>query len=155
MKKIAAMILSMLVVLSCVFAVSVNAEAQSGLDNFLDTSKDLTVAFLGGSITEGAGSSPSSNRYATLITNEFFQKTRTNGAKVTEINGGVGGTGAAFGLQRINKDITYANPDIVFVEFAVNDAGTAEEPLKNYMENIFLHCCILTEKSGCYCKISD
>lgn len=136
MKKIAAMILSMLVVLSCVFAVSVNAEAQSGLDNFLDTSKDLTVAFLGGSITEGAGSSPSSNRYATLITNEFFQKTRTNGAKVTEINGGVGGTGAAFGLQRINKDITYANPDIVFVEFAVNDAGTAEEPLKNYMENI-------------------
>lgn len=136
MRKIAAMILSVLIALSCVFAVSVNAEAQSGLDNYLDTTKDLTVAFLGGSITEGAGANPSSNRYATLVTNEFFQKTRTNGAKVTEINGGVGGTGAAFGLQRINKDITYANPDIVFVEFAVNDSNTAEGPLKNSMENI-------------------
>ena len=136
MKRMSAMVLSLVIVLSCVFAIPASAEAKYGLDNYLDTSKDLVVAYLGGSITEGAGSSPPSNRYATLVTNEFFQASRTNGAKVTEINGGVGGTGAALGLQRINKDITYANPDIVFVEFAVNDSGTAEASLKNSMENI-------------------
>ncbi len=136
MKRMSAMVLSLVIVLSCVFAIPASAEAKYGLDNYLDTSKDLVVAYLGGSITEGAGSSPNSNRYATLVTNEFFQASRTDGAKVTEINGGVGGTGAAFGLQRINKDITYAKPDIVFVEFAVNDSGTAEASLKNSIENI-------------------
>ena len=52
---------------------------------------------------------------------------------------GIGGTPSDLGLFRLNRDICSQNPDIVFVEFAVNDGGPAQaNPLavKQRMEGI-------------------
>ena len=92
------------------------AEQTYGIDNLNNEKGDLVIAYLGGSITEGSGASVYTNRYATKLTNQYFQEKFPN-KKVTEVNGGVGGTPSNLGLFRVDKDIASKNPDVVFVEF--------------------------------------
>ena len=72
----------------------------------------LTVAYLGGSITEGRN-----------YTTPFSDYLKENFAKggFTEINAGMSGTSSVVGLVRSEKDIVSAEPDIIFLEFSVND----------------------------------
>ena len=72
----------------------------------------LTLAYLGGSITEGKNySSP----YTNYIKNTFAK------GQFTEVNAGLSGTSSVVGLVRSESNILSANPDIVFIEFSVND----------------------------------
>ncbi len=72
----------------------------------------LTLAYLGGSITEGKNySSP----FSAYIKNTFCKGT------FTEVNAGLSGTSSVVGLVRSEKDIVSKNPDIVVLEFSVND----------------------------------
>src|SRR5574344_1643794 len=86
--------------------------------------EQVTIAYLGGSITEGTNAQPKeTNCYAYLsdrIFEDTFAKDKTT---IKYINAGISGTPSMLGLERCNKDIIAANPDIVFVEFAVNDDG--------------------------------
>lgn len=118
-------------------ALEVPTPTSYGLDNLLDESgsQPLKIAYLGGSITEGSGASNPQNRYASLLTKEYFEKNYANGREVIEINGGVGGTPSDLGLYRMAKDISAEAPDVVFVEFAVNDRNRGETAAKN-MEGI-------------------
>lgn len=80
---------------------------------------DFNVVFLGGSITEGAGASKYQNSY-TYIVGQYLKNLHSN-EKVNIINGGISGTGSHFGLFRLRKDVIDKNPQLVFIEFSVND----------------------------------
>ena len=94
--------------------------------------EQITIGTMGGSITEGAGAS----NYAECWASRFAVRFGTtygvdNGSNVTLVNAGVGGTPSTFGYMRFGKDIVSrvpetdpdGYPDIVIIEFAVNDWG--------------------------------
>ena len=85
----------------------------------LTTEKELTVAYLGGSITQGAGaSSPEKTSWRALTT--AWLRGRCPGVPVREVNAGIGGTASDFGVFRCGE-VLANRPDLVFVEFVVND----------------------------------
>lgn len=86
----------------------------------------LTVAYFGGSITQGS-SAGNDLCYARLTTN-WFEETFPN-AKINYVNAGIGATGSYIGVYRADRDVTSKNPDIVFVDFSVND--TTEHTQRN------------------------
>lgn len=88
--------------------------------------EDTTLAFIGGSITQGAGAVPiNSQCYARKIFEGFCELTgRSTDDNVHYIKAGVGGTPSELGMLRYKKDILdEGTPDIVVIEFAVNDEG--------------------------------
>lgn len=87
--------------------------------------EDVTVAFIGGSITQGAGAVPiQQSCYAKLAYDAFCRRFAKNG-NVHYTKAGVGGTPSELGMIRYERDIlgSGAAPDVVVVEFAVNDEG--------------------------------
>ena len=78
-----------------------------------------TVAYIGGSITEGVGGDEE-NCYAKLSFNYIAENYGT-GDNFEYVNAGVSGTPSILGNLRVKKDVLDYNADIVFVEFAVND----------------------------------
>ncbi len=86
--------------------------------------EEVTLVYLGGSITQGAGADPEKeNCYAALSAQLFADKFADDESKVNYINAGIAGTPSLLGLTRCNKDVISHNPDVVFVEFAVNDGS--------------------------------
>lgn len=90
--------------------------AQSG--------EKVTLAYLGGSITEGI-SAGSDLCYAKLSCDHFAEKFGT-GDNVNYVNAGISGTPSKLGILRLDRDVLAYDPDIVFIEFAVNDGGEAD-----------------------------
>jgi len=84
-----------------------------------------TIAFLGGSITQGAGAVPLQEKcYARLFFDGLCRIYGAGGAQY--IKAGVGGTPSQLGLLRYERDIGRdgaVRPDLVVIEFAVNDEG--------------------------------
>lgn len=94
--------------------------------------EDVTIAYIGGSITQGAGAKPiESKSYAYLSYRGFCERfTPDDGAHVTFVKAGVGGTPSELGMIRYEKEVTdygKIKPDVVIVEFAVNDEGDETE----------------------------
>ena len=110
------------------------------LKKVIDRAKNgevITLATIGGSITEGAGAAS----YAECWASRFHVRFKTaygadNGANVCFVNAGVGGTPSPFGYMRYQREIvnrvpakdTDGLPDVVVIEFSVNDW---EEPTKH------------------------
>lgn len=84
----------------------------------LQANEEVTVAYIGGSITQGI-SAGEDMCYARLTTNWLEEK--FPGAKINYVNAGIGATGSVCGMARADTDIIEKNPDLVFVEFSVND----------------------------------
>ena len=94
--------------------------------------EDVTLAYIGGSITEGALASPNSKCYAEVSANAFAKAYgKGDGSNVHFINAGMSGTPSDIGVVRYNRDVINRlpegcdHPDVLFIEFAVNDYGTA------------------------------
>lgn len=87
--------------------------------------EDVTIAFIGGSITEGAGATPSQKTCYSKVAYDRFCARFGNGENVHYTKAGVGGTSSELGMIRYERDILGrgAAPDVVIVEFAVNDEG--------------------------------
>jgi len=90
--------------------------------------EDVTIAYIGGSITQGAGAKPIATDCYAYRSYEAFKKRfgKGNGENVHYIKAGVGGTPSELGLTRYEDDVLRCGkvvPDVVIVEFAVNDAG--------------------------------
>ena len=81
--------------------------------------ENITVAYLGGSITEGVGGTPDTC-YAKLSFDYIAENYGKDG-NVEYVNAGVSGTPSILGNLRVQKDVLGKNADIVFIEFAVND----------------------------------
>jgi len=87
----------------------------------------VKIGYLGGSITAQNGWRPK--------TLAHFQKTWPQ-AKFSEINAAIGGTGSDLGVFRLKQDVLDRKPDLVFVEFAVNDGGAEPARIIRCMEGI-------------------
>lgn len=89
----------------------------------------VTLGVIGGSITEGAGSSDAAHSYAGQL--KTWWETLFPGASVTLVNAGMGATGSIIGAHRVQADLLDHNPDFVIMEYAVND-GVGERDQESY-----------------------
>jgi lysophospholipase L1-like esterase len=105
-------------------------KARDGLNNIfakLKDGKETHIAYFGGSITAAPGW-----RVKTL---KWFRDTYPK-AQISEINAAIGGTGSDLGVFRCAQDVLAHKPDLVFVEFAVNDGGAPPPQIFRTMEGI-------------------
>lgn len=112
-------------------ALAVECRARQGLPNFLAKVKqagaEVKIGYFGGSITAQSGWRPK--------TLAHFQKSYPQ-AKISEINAAIGGTGSDLGVFRLKQDMLDHQPDLLFVEFAVNDGGAEPQKIFQCMEGI-------------------
>ena len=88
----------------------------------------VNIMALGGSVTEGAGAVNFSYSYGEQFI--FALQETYPDSQIHYYNSGLGGTPSTLGLMRYERDVTQViggNPDLVIIEFAVNDY---EEPTK-------------------------
>lgn len=109
---------------------AVECRERGGLPNFfakLNRNDNVRIAYLGGSITAQAGWRPKSF--------DWFRQQFPN-ARLAEINAAIGGTGSDLGVFRLQHDVLDQKPDLLFVEFAVNDGGASPAQIYRSMEGI-------------------
>ena len=105
-------------------------QIRNGLPNVLkklQSNTPVTIAYLGGSITNHNG--------YRVYNGEWFQNEYPN-CKIQTVNAGIGGTGSDLGVFRLKDDVLVHQPDLVFVEFAVNDGNGDSTKISNSMEGI-------------------
>lgn len=87
--------------------------------------EDVTLAYIGGSITQGAGATPINTECYAYKSFERFRDLVGKKDNIHFVKAGVGGTPSELGMIRFDRDVLRDNvqPDIVVVEFAVNDEG--------------------------------
>jgi lysophospholipase L1-like esterase len=93
----------------------------------LRTGQPVKIAYFGGSITAAAG--------WRVMSREWFQR-EFPGAKISEIQAAIGGTGSDLGVFRLKADALEHHPDLMFVEFAVNDSQAPPRQIWRAMEGI-------------------
>lgn len=117
---------------------------------------DYTVAYIGGSLTsgdsdyEGGQTTPQSRGWAAKTT--AFIKSQFPNASFKHLNAGLGGTTSEYGAIRFAKEVASANPDIVFIEFAVNDSSDYVEEGTSGYEWKKWQCMKYIEKMVRICK---
>lgn len=110
--------------------VSVPFTARGGLPNFAakaNAGAPVTVVYFGGSITSQNGWRPQS---------EELLKRLLPKAQIRAVNAAIGGTGSDLGAFRLKYDVLRHEPDLVFIEFAVNDHSAPADRIRNAMEGI-------------------
>lgn len=103
---------------------------RNGLPNSaarLEHGEKLTVVFIGGSVTQGGGAA------GYVAATEAWLKQQWPQAKIRVVNAGISGTGSDFGAKRYDRDVLVHNPDLVLIEFAVNDG---QSDSRSHMERM-------------------
>ncbi len=93
---------------------------------------EINIGFLGGSITEGRGAANVQDCYVSQVYKWWYEAFPL--AQINVINAGVGGTSSYLGVHRVDAELLVHKPDLVFMEFAVNDTFT--EFCMNSYENL-------------------
>ncbi len=83
----------------------------------------LTIGYLGGSITMGSVATVQEKCYA-YLSHEWW-KEKFPQADIHFVNAGIGATTSQFGVARVEEDLLSYKPDVVFIEFTVNDDANA------------------------------
>jgi lysophospholipase L1-like esterase len=94
------------------------------------THQQLTIGFLGGSITENRVP----HNWPEAIIRFFLLE--NPGLQLSIENAAIGATGSDFGLMRVDQDIIAKQPHLVFIEYAVNDWWTPSQKRIEQMEGI-------------------
>lgn len=97
-----------------------NLERMSKFIEKLENKQEVTIAFIGGSITEGLTAGPE-KCWAKLTYDRLCEKYPDT--KINYVNAGLSGTPSVLGNIRLQRDVLDHDPDMVFVEFAVNDGN--------------------------------
>lgn len=87
-------------------------------------SKGKKILFLGGSITCGAGATVYDNGWACVAFDGIGKE--LYGEDVQMINAAISGTGSLVATYRLQEHVLKFCPDMVFIEFAVNDVSMAK-----------------------------
>ncbi len=91
----------------------------------LTKDKSLNIVYMGGSVTSGYGASDQNTKswraYTTKWIKECFPDATVNG-----INAAIGGTGSYLADFRFDTDVAAKDPDLLFIEFAINDRYNAQ-----------------------------
>jgi lysophospholipase L1-like esterase len=93
----------------------------------LKSGEETTIVYFGGSITAAPGYRVKTFKW---FTDTFPQ------AKLTEVNAAIGGTGSDLGAFRCPTDVIAKKPDLVFLEFSLNDGHPTNEFRKATVEGI-------------------
>lgn len=99
-----------------------NLTRLKGFMNRAAKGERLTVGFIGGSITQGFSATDPGKCYAAR-TVAWLRKIYPN-TEFAYVNAGIGATDSQFGAARVQEDLLQRLPDLVFVEFSVNDHST-------------------------------
>ncbi len=103
-----------------------NTERLSKVIDKAKKGENVTLGFIGGSITQGAGAIPINEKCYAKVFYEDFAKKYMNGGECIFVKAGVGGTPSELGMIRFERDVLRdgaAKPDLIVIEFAVNDEG--------------------------------
>lgn len=85
-----------------------------------ESGEKIVIGAIGGSITMGALAAKPEKRYVNLVSKWFvdtFPK-----AEILLFNAGIGATDSQFGAFRIGQHLLQYQPDLVIVEFSINDS---------------------------------
>lgn len=107
-----------------------NTERMQNFMNKAASSDSVTVAYIGGSITYGytvGATECYAYKFQTWITNTFQ-------TEVNYVNAGISGTPSVLGNLRVERDVLSQDPDLVVIEFAVNDGF--DDEYKNSYESL-------------------
>lgn len=94
----------------------------------LENGGEVTVGFIGGSITYGYTVKPE-ECFASRVCG--YLKEKYPSGTVNYVNKGISGTPSILGNLRLERDILQNNADIIFVEYAVND-GMEDDYKESY-----------------------
>lgn len=111
--------------------------------------EEVTIAYIGGSITQGAGAVPINSECYAYKSYRSFAERFGRGDNVRFVKAGVGGTPSELGMIRFERDVLRdgsEKPDLVIVEFAVNDEG--DETQGNCYESLVRKILTLPDKPG-------
>jgi acyl-CoA thioesterase-1 len=126
------------ILLAMPFACLANDNVFSRTASRLQNDGKLTIGYFGGSLTHGSGASDvEKTSWRAKVTEWFRQKFPR--AEIKAVNAAIGGTGSDLGVFRLGTDLLESEPDLIFVEFAVNDDGRArgaKESVIPHMEGI-------------------
>ena len=114
-----------------------------------ENGESLTLGYIGGSITEGKNYS---NPFTSYVRNTFAK------GSFKEVNIGMSGTSSVVGLVRAEKGLVAQNPDIVVIEFSVNDhedisyKKSFESLIRKFLEmpNEPAVIVLITRSKGCF-----
>lgn len=97
----------------------------------------ICVAAIGGSITAGGQNTKDPNRRYVQQLAKWFETTFP-GLKVRFVNAGIGATNSGYGALRVQRDVIAHQPDLVIVEYAVNDfaGGVMEESYEGLLRQL-------------------
>ena len=88
--------------------------------------EDITIAFIGGSITFGSGMSDNDgtamDRFSEHVQAWFREKYPDTICRL--VNAGLPATGSMIGTFRIDNDVLQHKPDLLVIEYAVNEGTT-------------------------------
>lgn len=87
-----------------------------------EAGEKINVGFIGGSITMGCLASSPKLCYAYRV--YAWWKEKFPKSEITYINAGIGATTSHFAAARVEDDLLGQEPDLVFVEFSVNDKSS-------------------------------
>ena len=109
--------------LSLVYAGN-NARIKKVIEK-LRAGEEISLAILGGSVTEGAGAGSNDKGYAYQFVDDLAKTYALNGKEqIHYVNAGLSGTPSVLGLMRYQQDVVAPlgeDPDLLIIEFAVND----------------------------------
>ena len=94
----------------------------------------IRLGVIGGSITVGAIASNPGNSYSGLLL--AWWRERFPKCEIDLINAGVAGTGSIYGALRAGRDLLSGTPDLVVIEFAVNDNWTDGEAYEGLVRQV-------------------
>ncbi len=125
-----------LLLLGVSLMVSLQAASFQNFDQKAKDGQSLTVVFLGGSLTWGANASdPNQTSYRALM-GQWLKQTYPK-AHFTFVDAAIGGTGAQLGVQRLERDVMKHHPDLMFLDFTLNDdAYKVSDPTLSAYESI-------------------
>jgi lysophospholipase L1-like esterase len=127
--------ITLLALLTCLSAITgkpqlVECNPRGGLPNFfakLERGDSVRICYLGGSVTAQEGWRPK--------TLNWFQQQYPKDS-ISQINAAIGGTGSDLGVFRLRHDVLVNKPDLLFVEFSVNDFRAEPQQIYRAMEGI-------------------
>lgn len=93
--------------------------------------EDITVGYIGGSVTQGAVSGHSRQYSWARLSHQWLTKQFPD-AEIGYVNAGIGGTPSDYGNFRGQPHLLSHDPDIVFIEFSVNNNSHYEVHRESY-----------------------
>lgn len=140
LKRFYSLLIAISIVLSSIVVIEA---AETPADPFADKDS-LNIVFIGGSITEGYGAKShqafnyttdrdgtikNPDCYAGIVGQYLIDKYPDKDVKVYNV--GVSGSGSGYAVYRFNEDVIKYNPDMVFIEYAINDRYDAQASIMN------------------------